>query len=257
MLVPPTCPLCLLPYLYRLPATLQSNGPSALWLMAMLPCPPTRNGVAPPPSCLCIKVVYDVTDQESFNNVKQWLNEIDRWTRETGTPGMPFMLLVWPCVCVRSGANTRAHLHTQITSHFLDTHMRTQTHAHARAHALTRAHYHHRPRYANENVNKLLVGNKSDLTSKRVVDYATAKVGGATGLLDGGRAPSALGLLDGGRVLRAGAPLASPKARAGQPWQGGGEEAGVRSPLTRGVARAQLPPAGTASPLGVNTSGMR
>jgi len=51
--------------------------------------------------------VYDVTDQESFNNVKQWLNEIDR--------------------------------------------------------------------YANENVNKLLVGNKSDLTSKKVVDHATAK----------------------------------------------------------------------------------
>ena len=57
-----------------------------------------------------MQVVYDVTDQESFNNVKQWLNEIDR--------------------------------------------------------------------YANENVNKLLVGNKSDLTSKKVVDYATAKVGG-------------------------------------------------------------------------------
>ena len=54
-----------------------------------------------------IIVVYDVTDQESFNNVKQWLNEIDR--------------------------------------------------------------------YANESVNKLLVGNKSDLTSKKVVDYATAK----------------------------------------------------------------------------------
>jgi hypothetical protein len=33
-------------------------------------------------------------------------------------------------------------------------------------------------RYANENVNKLLVGNKSDLTSKKVVDYATAKVRG-------------------------------------------------------------------------------
>lgn len=58
-------------------------------------------------SC-CLQVVYDVTDQESFNNVKQWLNEIDR--------------------------------------------------------------------YANENVNKLLVGNKSDLTSKKIVDYATAKV---------------------------------------------------------------------------------
>lgn len=59
--------------------------------------------------CACTQVVYDVTDQESFNNVKQWLNEIDR--------------------------------------------------------------------YANENVNKLLVGNKSDLTSKKVVDYQTAKVG--------------------------------------------------------------------------------
>ena len=46
-----------------------------------------------------IIVVYDVTDQESFNNVKVWLQEIDR--------------------------------------------------------------------YANENVNKLLVGNKSDLTSKK------------------------------------------------------------------------------------------
>lgn len=55
-----------------------------------------------------LQVVYDVTDQESFNNVKQWLNEIDR--------------------------------------------------------------------YANENVNKLLVGNKSDLTAKKVVDYNTAKV---------------------------------------------------------------------------------
>lgn len=54
-----------------------------------------------------IIVVYDVTDQESFNNVKQWLNEIDR--------------------------------------------------------------------YANENVNKLLVGNKSDLTAKKVVDTQTAK----------------------------------------------------------------------------------
>lgn len=54
-----------------------------------------------------IIVTFDVTDQESFNNVKQWLNEIDR--------------------------------------------------------------------YANENVNKLLVGNKCDLEDKRVVDQATAK----------------------------------------------------------------------------------
>nr|AJO69983.1 organellar Rab protein [Penaeus vannamei] len=54
-----------------------------------------------------IIVVYDTTDQESFNNVKQWLQEIDR--------------------------------------------------------------------YACENVNKLLVGNKCDLTHKKVVDYLTAK----------------------------------------------------------------------------------
>lgn len=55
-----------------------------------------------------IIVVYDCTDQESFNNVKQWLQEIDR--------------------------------------------------------------------YACENVNKLLVGNKCDLSTKKVVDYAAAKV---------------------------------------------------------------------------------
>jgi len=54
-----------------------------------------------------IIVVYDVTDQVSFNNVKQWLQEIDR--------------------------------------------------------------------YACENVNKLLVGNKSDLVTKKVVDMNTAK----------------------------------------------------------------------------------
>ena len=54
------------------------------------------------------QIVYDVTDQESFNNVKQWLNEIDR--------------------------------------------------------------------YASENVNKLLVGNKSDLTANKVVSSETAKV---------------------------------------------------------------------------------
>ncbi|BGP58594.1 hypothetical protein JCM8202_002355 [Rhodotorula sphaerocarpa] len=54
-----------------------------------------------------IIVVYDVTDQDTFSNVKQWLQEIDR--------------------------------------------------------------------YACEGVNKLLVGNKSDLTSKKVVDYAVAK----------------------------------------------------------------------------------
>ena len=55
-----------------------------------------------------IIVVYDVTDSESFNNVKTWLHEIDR--------------------------------------------------------------------YACEGVNKLLVGNKCDLTTKKQVEYNAAKV---------------------------------------------------------------------------------
>lgn len=31
-------------------------------------------------------------------------------------------------------------------------------------------------RYAGENVNRLLVGNKSDMVAKKVVDFTTAKV---------------------------------------------------------------------------------
>jgi len=54
-----------------------------------------------------IIIVYDVTDHESFTNVKTWLAEIHR--------------------------------------------------------------------YASDNVNKLLVGNKSDLTNKKVVDFEVAK----------------------------------------------------------------------------------
>ncbi|PPD69841.1 hypothetical protein GOBAR_DD33279 [Gossypium barbadense] len=46
-----------------------------------------------------IIVVYDVTDQESFNNVKRWLNEIDRYASDNVNKllafadevGIPFM----------------------------------------------------------------------------------------------------------------------------------------------------------------------
>lgn len=55
-----------------------------------------------------LQVVYDVTDQDSFDNVKTWLSEIDR--------------------------------------------------------------------YANEHVNKLLVGNKADLANKKVVETQVAQV---------------------------------------------------------------------------------
>lgn len=54
-----------------------------------------------------IIIVYDVTDADSFKNVRQWLQEIDR--------------------------------------------------------------------YAGENVNRLLVGNKSDMVAKKIVDFTTAK----------------------------------------------------------------------------------
>lgn len=50
-------------------------------------------------------------------------------------------------------------------------------------------------RYASENVNKLLVGNKSDLTTKKVVDNTTAKVSRASPGCPGTRAFSSLLLL--------------------------------------------------------------
>ena len=32
---------------------------------------------------LPLQIVYDITDMESFNNVKQWLNEIDRYANDS------------------------------------------------------------------------------------------------------------------------------------------------------------------------------
>lgn len=40
--------------------------------------------------------VYDVTDQESFNNVKQWMNEIDRYANDK-VPSFAPKLPDWYC----------------------------------------------------------------------------------------------------------------------------------------------------------------
>ena len=47
-----------------------------------------------------IIVVYDVTDQESFNNVKQWMNEIDRYANEKAVQRLHECMQVYLFVCI-------------------------------------------------------------------------------------------------------------------------------------------------------------
>jgi Ras-related protein Rab-1A len=100
-----------------------------------------------------IIVVYDVTDSESFNNVKQWLHEIDRCAARHAA-------LLLAALLAQPAAPARPR----------------------RPRACPRLPL---PRYACEGVNKLLVGNKCDLTTKKQVEYNAAKV-----LAPPGRAPS-------------------------------------------------------------------
>ena len=93
-----------------------------------------------------IIVVYDVTDLDSFNNIKQWLHEIDRY--------ISFILntlFVFPFI-------TASPSWLMIALYVC--------------------------RYASESVNKLLVGNKNDLTSQRAVSFEQGKVETTTRNLD-------------------------------------------------------------------------
>lgn len=129
-----------------------------------------------------IIVVYDVTDQESFNNVKQWLNEIDRYANENVNK-----LLVrdrhaalWgvghatPCpptpggARLRPGRPRRSNCGRAVARHARLWAARAWGSPARRAWRATAA-------ATDTSSLSRQVGNKSDLTSKKVVDYATAK----------------------------------------------------------------------------------
>ena len=88
--------------------------------------------------------MYDVTELESYNNVRNWLLEIDRCDL--------------PQLTIFRQSPRRVHPRSR----------RRRARRAPRPPALAR-------RYASEGVQKLLVGNKSDLAAKRQVEYAAAK----------------------------------------------------------------------------------
>ncbi|KAG5539983.1 hypothetical protein RHGRI_020274 [Rhododendron griersonianum] len=181
-------------------------------------------------------VVYDVTDQESFNNVKQWLNEIDRYasesvnkllvgnkcdltsqkvvSSETAKDGKPTSNE--QCQAP-NGSDPRTACQPKISDYLFKllligdsgvgksclllrfAKIRTveqdgktiklqiwDTAGQERFRTITSSYYRESfnnvkqwlneiDRYASESVNKLLVGNKCDLTSQKVVSSETAK----------------------------------------------------------------------------------
>ncbi|KAG5539979.1 hypothetical protein RHGRI_020274 [Rhododendron griersonianum] len=189
-------------------------------------------------------VVYDVTDQESFNNVKQWLNEIDRYasesvnkllvgnkcdltsqkvvSSETAKDGKPtsneqcqapngsdprtacqpkisdylFKLLLIgdsgvgkSCLLLRFAFLLLCSMQKIRTVEQDGKTIKLQiwdTAGQERFRTITSSYYRESfnnvkqwlneiDRYASESVNKLLVGNKCDLTSQKVVSSETAK----------------------------------------------------------------------------------
>ena len=114
-----------------------------------------------------IIVVYDVTDQESFNNVKQWLQVTYKkeicWGERGGEGGVTASLL--------PGYNSSLSGWTLTSRAKSDGELKKERFVLL----LLKYWLQEIDRYACENVNKLLVGNKCDLTNKKVVDYTSAK----------------------------------------------------------------------------------
>ncbi|KAG5539984.1 hypothetical protein RHGRI_020274 [Rhododendron griersonianum] len=158
-------------------------------------------------------VVYDVTDQESFNNVKQWLNEIDRYASESvnkllvgnkcdltsqkvvssetakvmlidylfkllliGDSGVGKSCLLLRFAKIRTVEQDGKTIKLQIWDTAGQERFRTITSSYYReSFNNVKQWLNEIDRYASESVNKLLVGNKCDLTSQKVVSSETAK----------------------------------------------------------------------------------
>ncbi|KAJ4811642.1 Ras-related protein Rab-1A [Rhynchospora pubera] len=176
-----------------------------------------------------IIIVYDVTDQESFNNVKQWLNEIDRYASDSVNK----LLVGNKCDLTANkivSTETAKAFANEMGIPFMETSAKNATNVEqafmAMAAAIKNSIFDGQPtgdeqckatnithqgtacqpkvvvlfggqivydvtdqesfnnvkqwlneidRYASDSVNKLLVGNKCDLTANKIVSTETAK----------------------------------------------------------------------------------
>ncbi|EHA8587053.1 Ras-related protein RABD1 [Cocos nucifera] len=104
-------------------------------------------------------IVYDVTEMESFNNVKQWLSEIDRYANDNVCK----LLVGNKCDLVENKVveTEKAKIVYDVTE------MESFNNVKQWLSEIDR--------YANDNVCKLLVGNKCDLVENKVVETEKAK----------------------------------------------------------------------------------